>query len=137
MSAYGVTFCEDAAHRGRIRVSHFTDEKERRLHALSGENVEDLIGIARHWSIIVVTQLPCRSAGALPRDPLPRRGDILAGRWRARGSFQVRRDFPNNSEPAPDGPKATNNAVMKPKANKPVIEFRIMPQHCLVCDPSA
>ena len=36
VSTYGVTFCEDAAHRCRILMSHFTDEKERRLHALSG-----------------------------------------------------------------------------------------------------
>src|SRR5208282_6889960 len=52
MGTDGVAFRENPAHRGRMRASHFTHEKEHRLHTLSGENVENLIGIARHWTVV-------------------------------------------------------------------------------------
>jgi hypothetical protein len=35
-----------------MRTSHFSDKEKCCLYALSGENVENLVGIARYWPII-------------------------------------------------------------------------------------
>src|SRR6202034_1113910 len=45
MSANGVAFLIDAAHRCRERMRHLADHEESRLDALRRQNVEDLIGI--------------------------------------------------------------------------------------------
>ena len=35
-----------------MRTSHFSDQEKGRLYALGGENVEDLVGITRDWTIV-------------------------------------------------------------------------------------
>ena len=50
--ADGVAFLIDAAHRCRKRMRHFAHHEERRLDALRGQNVEDLVGVRRQRAVI-------------------------------------------------------------------------------------
>src|ERR1700746_1089710 len=50
--ADGVSFGENPAHCGGVRASHLSEQEECRLDALGGENVEDLVGIARYWPVV-------------------------------------------------------------------------------------
>ena len=52
VGANGMPFRENAANRGRVRTSHFADKEKRRLYALSGENIQNLVREAWYWSVV-------------------------------------------------------------------------------------
>ncbi len=52
VGADGVAGLVDAAHRGGKGAGHLADHEIRRLDALRGENVEDLVGIGRQRAVV-------------------------------------------------------------------------------------
>ena len=52
VGADGKTFSENPAHRRGMCASHLFNQEKCRLYALRGENVEDLVGIARYWPVV-------------------------------------------------------------------------------------
>src|SRR5271169_3270721 len=47
-----MAFGKNPAHRRGMRTSHSSDKEKRRLCALSGENIENLVCVARYWPIV-------------------------------------------------------------------------------------
>ena len=52
MRADGVALLVDAPHHGGIGAGHFAHHEICRLHALGGEDIEDLIGVGRQRAVI-------------------------------------------------------------------------------------
>ena len=52
VGADGMTFRENPPDSRRICMSHFSDWEKSSLYALRSENVENLVGIPRYWSVV-------------------------------------------------------------------------------------